>query len=79
MNRTLSEVTLSANFRPTTKIGLSASYSMLQSAGKPFGAAIKRGPLTLGTDYLFLGKNTRSVNVFLGLSRTIGKKRPEVD
>ena len=79
MNRTLSEVTLSANFRPTTKIGLSASYSMLQSAGKTFGAAIKLGPLTLGTDYLFLGKNTRSVNVFLGLSRTIGKKRPEVD
>lgn len=79
MNRTLSELTLSGNFRPTSKIGLTVSYSMLQSAGKTFGAAVKLGPLTLGTDYLYLGKNTRSVNVFLGLSRTLGKKRPEAD
>ena len=79
MYRTLSELTLSANFRPARAIGLSASYSMLQSAGKTFGAAVKLGPLTIGTDYLFLGKNTRSVNVFMGISMGLGKTRPEVD
>ena len=79
MYRTLSELTLSANFRPARAIGLSASYSMLQSAGKTFGAAVKLGPLTIGTDYLFLGKNTRSVNVFMGISMGLGKTRPEAD
>ena len=79
MYRTLSELTLSANFRPARAIGLSTSYSMLQSAGKTFGAAVKLGPLTIGTDYLFLGKNTRSVNVFMGISMGLGKTRPEAD
>ena len=79
MYRTLSELTLSANFRPARAIGLSASYSMLQSAGKTFGAVVKLGPLTIGTDYLFLGKNTRSVNVFMGISMGLGKTRPEAD
>ena len=77
MSRTLSELTLSANFRPANAFGVSASYSMLQSAGKTFGVAVKLGPLMLGTDYMFLGKNTRSVNAFLGLSFNLGKKRPE--
>lgn len=78
MNRTLNELTLSANFRPAGAFGVSASYSMLQSAGKTFGVAVKLGPLMLGTDYLYLGKNTQSVNAFLGLSFSLGKKKPEV-
>lgn len=72
---TLSELTLSANFRPARALNLSLSYSMLQSAGKSFGFGFKLGPLMVGTDYMFLGKNSRSVNGYLGLSFSMGKNR----
>ena len=78
MNRTLSELTLSANFRPANAFGVSASYSFLQASGKTFGVALKLGPVMLGTDYLFLSGNTRSVNAFIGMSFSIGKKKPQI-
>lgn len=74
----LSELTLSANWRPNRTIGVSGSYSMIQSGGKSFGAAIKLGPLFVGTDYLYLGNNTRSVNAMIGLSFGIGKTKKEM-
>lgn len=70
---TLSELTFSANFRPARALNLALSYSMLQSAGKSFGFGIKLGPLMVGTDYMYLGKNSRSVNGYLGLSFSMGK------
>ena len=36
------------------------------------------GPVMLGTDYLFLSGNTRSVNAFIGMSFSIGKKKPQI-
>ncbi len=75
MLHTLTELTLSANYRPNRMFALSGSYSVIQSGGKTFGAAIKLGPLFVGTDYLFLGENTKSVNAMVGLSFGIGKSR----
>lgn len=71
--KTTTELTLSANYRPNTLIGLSASYSMIQSAGKSFGLAFKLGPLMLGTDYMYLGENSKSVNAFIGISVPLAK------
>jgi hypothetical protein len=70
-----SELTLSANIRPRNWFNLAASYSIIQSAGKSFGLAMKLGPLFVGTDYMFLGSNTKSVNAFLGISFPLGKKK----
>lgn len=71
--KTTTELTLSANYRPNTLIGLSASYSMIQSAGKSFGLAFKLGPFLLGTDYMYLGDNSKSVNAFIGISVPLAK------
>ena len=73
--KTQSELTLSANIRPRNWFNLAASYSIIQSAGKSFGLAMKLGPLFVGTDYMFLGSNTKSVNAFLGISFPLGKKK----
>lgn len=73
--KALSEVTLSANFRPKSWFNAAISYSMIQSAGKSFGLAVKVGPLFVGTDYMFLGKNSNSVNGFLGISIPLGGKK----
>lgn len=73
----LAELTLSANYHPNRTLGLTGSYSMIQSGGKSFGFALKLGPLFVGTDYMYFGKNSRSTNAFVGLSFGIGKKRTE--
>lgn len=72
--RKYSELTLSANFRPNTLINTTVSYSMVQG-GETFGLAVKLGPLMLGTDYLFLGNNSKHVNAFVGLCIPLGKKK----
>lgn len=71
----INELTLSANIRPKNYFNLSVSYSMLQSAGKSFGLGLKLGPVFLGTDYMFLGKNSRSVSGFLGVSIPLNKQK----
>lgn len=70
---TLNELTFSANIRPKNNFNLAVSYSVLQGAGKTFGVAAKLGPLFVGTDYMFLGKNTKNVNAYLGISIPLGK------
>ena len=35
----------------------------------------KWGPVFLGTDYMFLGKNTNSVSGFVGISVPLGGKK----
>lgn len=71
----LTEVTLSANYRPKSWFNTTLSYSAIQSAGRSFGLAFKIGPVFLGTDYMFLGKNTNSINGFFGLSIPIGERK----
>lgn len=73
--KTMSELTLSANIRPKNYFNVAVSYSMLQSAGKSFGVAVKLGPLFVGTDYMFFGNNTKTVNGFLGISIPLNKRK----
>lgn len=75
--KTLSELTFSANYRPKNWFNLAVSYSAIQSAGKSFGLAMKLGPLFVGTDYMFLGKNSNSVNGFVGISFPMGGKKKQ--
>lgn len=72
---TLTEVTFSANYRPKSWFNVALSYSAIQSAGKSFGLGLKVGPIFVGTDYMFLGKNSNSVNAFVGLSIPLGKRK----
>ena len=71
----LTELTLSANYRPKSWFNVALSYSAIQSAGKSFGLGLKLGPIFLGTDYMFLGKNSNSVNGFIGVSIPLNKKK----
>ena len=73
--KTLNELTFSANIRPKNYFNLSLSYSVLQAKGKTFGVAAKLGPLFIGTDYMFLGKNTKNVNGYIGLSIPLSKQK----
>lgn len=73
--KTLNELTFSACIRPKNYFNVAASYSVLQGAGKTFGLALKLGPLFVGTDYMFLGKNTNNVNAYFGVSIPLGKQK----
>ena len=73
--KTLNELTFSANIRPKNYFNVAVSYSVLQGAGKTFGAAVKLGPLFVGTDYMFFGKDTNNVNAYLGISIPLGKQK----
>lgn len=73
--KALTELTLSANYRPKNWFNLAVSYSAIQSLGKSFGVGLKLGSLFLGTDYMFLGKNSNSINAFIGISVPIGQKK----
>lgn len=77
--KTQSEVTLSANYRPNNNFNATFSYSAIQTNGKSFGLGLKCGMLFLGTDYMFFGNGTNNVNLFLGMSIPLGKKRPSPD
>ena len=71
----LTELTFSANYRPKAGFNVALSYSAIQSAGKSFGLGLKLGPLFVGTDYMFLGKNSNSVNGFVGVSIPLGGRK----
>ena len=71
----LTELTLSANYRPKSWFNVALSYSAIQSAGKSFGLGLKLGPVFVGTDYMFLGKNSNTVNGFVGVSIPLGGKK----
>ena len=71
----LTELTFSANYRPKSWFNVALSYSAIQSAGKSFGLGMKLGPLFVGTDYMFLGKNSNSVNGFVGVSIPLGGRK----
>ena len=71
----LTELTFSANYRPKSWFNVALSYSAIQSAGKSFGLGLKLGPLFVGIDYMFLGKNSNSVNGFVGVSIPLGGRK----
>lgn len=71
-----SELTFSVNYNPSNFVNLSASYSPLLCGGKSFGFAMKFGPLFIGTDYMYLGKDTKCCNALFGLSIPLSR-RPE--
>ncbi len=73
----VTELTLSANYSPKSRINLSLSYSALRSHGKGVGIGLKLGPLFLGTDYLLLNKNMRTLNAVVGLSIPLKGKKTE--
>ena len=73
--KALHDITLSATYRPRNWFNVAASYSPVLSGGKSMGLALKFGPLFLGTDYMYFGDNSKSVNAFVGLSFPIGSKR----
>ncbi len=73
--KALNEVTFSATYRPKNWFNLALSYSPVQASGKSFGLGLKLGGFFLGTDYMFFGNNSKSVNGFLGLSIPIGKSK----
>lgn len=66
--KTLNELTFLATFRPKNWLNAAISYSPIQASGKSIGLAVKLGPLFVGTDYMFFGGNSKSVNGFLGIS-----------
>ncbi len=74
---TLNELTFSANMCPKNYLNLAVSYSLLQGAGKTFGLAAKLGPVFIGTDYMFLGENTKNFNAYLGVSIPLNKQKKQ--
>ena len=73
--KALNEITFSATYRPKNWFNVALSYSPVQASGKSFGLGLKLGGFFLGTDYMFFGNNSKSVNGFLGLSIPIGKSK----
>ena len=73
--KTLNDITFSATFRPRNWFNIAASYSPVLSDGKSMGLALKMGPLFLGTDYMYFGNNSKSVNGFIGIQIPLGSKR----
>ena len=71
----LTELTFSANYRPKSWFNVALCYLSIESAGKSFGLGLKLGPLFVGTDYMFLGKNSNSVNGFVGVSIPLGGRK----
>lgn len=77
--KTLNELTFSANIRPANNFNVAASYSVLQASGKTFGVALKFGPLFVGTDYMYLGENSKNVNAYIGISFPLSKQKTPSD
>ena len=73
--KTMTELTLSANVRPSNAFNFAVSYSAIQSAGKSLGLALKLGSAFVGTDYMFFGGSTKCFNVFFGVSIPLTKKK----
>lgn len=73
--KTHNELTISANYRPSSFFNITASYSVLKSLGKTFGAAVKLGPIFLGTDYVYLNKDTNHINAVVGITINLKGRR----
>lgn len=67
------ELTFSVNLHPSSLVDLAVSYSPVCCGGQSVGLALKAGPLFIGTDYIYTGKNTKCCNALFGLSIPLGK------
>ena len=72
---TQSELTLAGNYSFNRHIGIALSYSMIQSQGKGLGLGFKLGPVTLATDYMYFGQDTRTISGMIGISIPLGSRR----
>ena len=73
--KTQTELTFLATYRPSNAFNAAISYSPILSGGKSFGLALKLGPIFAGTDYMYFGGNSKTINGFVGLSLPLGGKR----
>lgn len=73
--KTMSKITLSSAYSLTKQVGFSIAYNYSNLAGSGFGFGIKAGPLLLSTDYMYFGKNAKSVNAMLSFVAPLGKKK----
>ena len=69
-----SELTLSLNYHPRSLLEFSLSYSPVLCGGKAIGAAMKLGPLFIGTDYLSFTSKAKCWNGLIGLSIPLGRR-----
>ena len=69
-----SELTFSVGVHPSSLLDFAVSCSPGMCGGNSFGLAMKLGPLFVGTDYMFMGKNTKWCNVLVGLSIPLDKR-----
>ena len=67
------ELTFSVNLHPSSLVDFAVSYSPVCCGGQSVGLALKAGPLFIGTDYIYTGKNTKCCNALFGLSIPLGK------
>lgn len=72
--RAQDEVTLSLGYRPHRHVELAVSCSPLMCGGKAAGVAVKAGPVFLGTDYIYMGRGTKTCNAMAGISIPLGSK-----
>lgn len=77
--KTQTELTLLATFRPFNAFNAAISYSPILAGGKSFGVAFKLGPIFAGTDYMYFGNNSKTINAFFGVSIPLGGKRKPFD
>ena len=68
------EITLSVNLHPSSLVDVAFSYSPLLCGGQSAGVALKVGPVLLGTDYIYFGKNSKACNALVGISIPLGRK-----
>lgn len=73
--KTQTELTFLATLRPSNAFNAAISYSPILSGGKSIGLALKFGPIFAGTDYMYFGDNSKTVNAFVGFSLPLGSKR----
>ena len=67
-----SELTFSFNYHPRSLLDFTLSYSPILCGGQSIGLAMKLGPLFIGTDYLYMSKNTKCCNALVGISVPLG-------
>ena len=70
----MSELTFGLDYRPFRLLDFAVTYSPIMCGGQSIGAALKFGPLFIGSDYIYMGKNIKSCNALIGLSIPLGKR-----
>ena len=75
---TQQELTFAGSFSFTKQVALAVSYSVIQSQGKGLGLGLKLGPLTVATDYMYFGKDSRSASALLGITIPLGRRHRDM-